>query len=247
MPADVVLRFDDEEEEDDEQPAPANAVATATDRQTMRACLTRTPALVTTRHSAGSLADRVATSFAIGCSLRGMETTNLAEAEGLLAIEWSQVEPQLADLRMQDDPTSPSRVTWWLTTLNTDGSAHVTSVGAIWHSGSVWFQTGDRTRKANNIARDPRCTLSVATRGFDVMVAGDAQRVTDPKVVARIAALWAESGWPAEPDHAGTGITAPFNAPTLGPAPWFVYEVKPRTATAVGTTEEVPGSTRWRF
>jgi hypothetical protein len=49
------------------------------------------------------------------------------------------------------------------------------------------------------------------------------------------------------PDDSGTGITAPFNAPTLGPTPWFVYEVKPRTATAVGTAEETPGSTRWRF
>jgi hypothetical protein len=79
------------------------------------------------------------------------------------------------------------------------------------------------------------------------MVAGEARRVSDPAVVAEIAALWAQSGWPAEPDAPGTGITAPFNAPTLGPPPWFVYEVRPQTATAVGTTEAVPGSTRWRF
>ena len=42
---------------------------------------------------------------------------------------------------------------------------------------------------------------------------------------AEIAALWAKSGWPAQPDDSGTGITAPFNAPTLGPPPWFVYEL----------------------
>ena len=35
--------------------------------------------------------------------------------------------------------------------------------------------------------------------------------------------------------------------PALGPPPWFVYEVKPTTATAVGTAEETPGSMRWRF
>ncbi len=74
------------------------------------------------------------------------------------------------------------------------------------------------------------------------MVAGEAGRVTDPKVVAEIAALWAKGGWPAQADDSGTGITAPFNAPTLGPPPWFVYEIKPRTATAVGTAEETPGS-----
>jgi hypothetical protein len=176
-----------------------------------------------------------------------METTNLGAADGLAPIEWSDVESELADLSTHDDPRSPNRPTFWLTTLNADGSAHVTSVGALWHAGSVWFQTGDRTRKAKNLARDPRCTMSVATKGYDVMVAGHARRVTDRAVVAEIAALWADSGWPAQPDESGTGITAPFNAPTLGPPPWHIYEVKPGTATAVGTAEDTPGSTRWRF
>jgi hypothetical protein len=176
-----------------------------------------------------------------------MKTTNLGEVDGLLPIEWSQVETQLVDLRTHDDPRSPNRSTFWLTTLNADGSAHVTSVGALWHAGSAWFQTGERTRKAKNLGRDPRATIAVATKGFDVMVAGTVRRVTDPKTVAEIAALWAESGWPAQPDDSGAAITAPFNAPTLGPPPWFVYELQPSTATAVGTTEEVPGSTRWRF
>ncbi|HEY4610094.1 MAG TPA: pyridoxamine 5'-phosphate oxidase family protein [Ilumatobacteraceae bacterium] len=176
-----------------------------------------------------------------------MKTTNLGEADGLSPIEWSQVEPQLADLLVHDDPSSPNRPTFWLTTLNADGSPHVTSVGALWHAGSCWFQTGERTRKARNVARDPRCTISVATKGFDVMVAGEARRVTEPSTVAEIAALWAQSGWPAQPDDSGTGITAPFNAPTLGPPPWYVYELEPQTATAVGTTAEAPGSTRWLF
>jgi len=176
-----------------------------------------------------------------------MKATNLAEHEELPAIEWLQVETQLADLLMHDDPQSPNRSTFWLTTLNVDGSPHVTSVGALWNADSFWFQTGEHTHKAKNVARDPRCSISVATKGFDVMVAGEARRVTDPKIVAEIAALWAKSGWPAEPDQSGTGITAPFNAPTLGPPPWFVYEVTARTATAVGTAEDTPGSMRWRF
>jgi hypothetical protein len=176
-----------------------------------------------------------------------MKANNLGQPDGLPPIEWAQVEAQLGDLLMNDDPRSPNRVSFWLTTLNDDGSPHVTSVGALWHSGSCWFQTADRTRKAKNVARDPRCTVSVATRGFDVTLSGEAHRVSDPATVAEIAALWAKSGWPAQPDESGTGITAPFNAPTLGPPPWFVYEVKPATATAVGTAEDTPGSMRWRF
>jgi hypothetical protein len=176
-----------------------------------------------------------------------MKPTNLAKAEDLPTIEWSDVETQLDELLTHDDPRSPNRSTSWLTTLNSDGSPHVTSVGAVWHAGSYWFQTADHTRKAKNVARDPRCTVSVATKGFDVMVAGEAQRVTDKATIAEIAALWAKGGWPAKVDDSGTGITAPFNAPTLGPPPWYVYEIKPRTATAVGTAEDTPGSMRWRF
>ena len=44
-----------------------------------------------------------------------MEATNLGEVDGLPTIEWSQVEPQLADLLTNDDPRSPNRPTFWLT------------------------------------------------------------------------------------------------------------------------------------
>jgi general stress protein 26 len=176
-----------------------------------------------------------------------MRTMNLAKGDGLSTIEWNTVADQLADLLRHEDPHAPNRSTFWLTTLNADGSPHVTSVGALWHHGSCWFQTGERTRKATNVARDPRCTMSVATKGFDVMIAGEARRVSDPAVIAEIAALWAASGWPATLDTSGAGITAPFNAPALGPPPWFVYELVPRTATAVGTSAEMPGSMRWIF
>ncbi|MCU1391924.1 MAG: hypothetical protein JWM34_352 [Ilumatobacteraceae bacterium] len=176
-----------------------------------------------------------------------MKAINNAEGEGLPAIEWSDVVSQVADWPTHDDPTSPNRASFWLTTLNEDGTPHVTSVGAIWHDGSLWFQTGAKTRKAKNVARDPRCTISVATAGFDVTMSGEATRVTDPKVIAAIAAEWARGGWPATIDQSGVGITAPFNAPTLGPAPWFVYELKPTGATAVGTHSDTAGSMRWTF
>src|SRR5947209_17850344 len=132
-----------------------------------------------------------------------MEAKNLAEAEGLPLIEWSRVDTELQERLDNWDPGAPDRPTCWLTTLNADGSPHVTSVGALWHAGSFWFQTGERTRKAKNVAREPRCAISVDTGNFDVMVAREARRVTDPKAVAEVAALWARAGWPAEPDGSG--------------------------------------------
>ena len=78
------------------------------------------------------------------------------------------------------------------------------------------------------------------------MIEGEAARVTEPGGVARIAKAWADSGWPAEPDESGAGITAPFNAPAQGPPPWNVYRIEPRSAI-VTLTEEPGGLTRFLF
>src|SRR5205814_3848928 len=109
-----------------------------------------------------------------------------------------------------------------------------------------WFRTGEGTRKSRNIARDTRCSISVSIRDADVVVEGDAARVTDAGTVARLAKAWADQGWPAEPDESGSGITAPFNAPSQGPPPWNVYRIEPRSATVVSAAEP-GGLTRFRF
>ena len=43
-----------------------------------------------------------------------METINLGRADGLPVLEWSEVEAQIADLLMHDDPRSPDRATFSL-------------------------------------------------------------------------------------------------------------------------------------
>jgi hypothetical protein len=115
-----------------------------------------------------------------------------------------------------------------------------------WTDGTFWFQTGAGTRKGRNVARDPRCSVAVSVRGADVVIEGDAARVTEPDALARIAKAWADNGWPAEPDDSGPGITAPFNAPSQGPPPWNVYRIEPRSAIVTLTTEP-GGLTRFRF
>ena len=173
-----------------------------------------------------------------------MEVINLGAADGLPPIDWSSVAGEL-DAGSSPEPDAHNARTTWLSTVNADGSPHVTAVGALWLDGAYWFQTGD-TRKARNVARDPRCSIAVSVRGADVVVEGEAVRVTDPDVVARLAKAWADQGWPAEPDERGTGITAPFNAPSQGPPPWHVYRIEPRSAVAVLGTEP-GGLSRFRF
>src|SRR5260370_1014701 len=118
-----------------------------------------------------------------------METTNLADLNDLPLLDWSGIEARLtAGLSQAPGAGGPDRHTCWLATINPDGSPHVTGVGALWANGCFWFETGKQTRKGRNLARDPRCTLSVAAREFDLVVAGDAAPVTDPATVARMAA-----------------------------------------------------------
>lgn len=174
------------------------------------------------------------------------QTTNLAELYELDPLDWSAVLAGLeAGFPQAPGTGGPDRHTCWLATINPDGSPHVTAMGALWAYGTFWFETGPGTRKARNLSRDPRCTLSVALDTLDLSVEGHAELVTDPATVADMAALWAK-GWPCRVDESGIALTAEFSAPSAGPPPWYVYRITPRAATALSTVEP-GGATRWRF
>jgi hypothetical protein len=176
-----------------------------------------------------------------------MQVTNLDTIYGSPLLEWVDIKARLDQgLSQAPETGGPNRHTCWLATINRDGSPHLTGVGALWVDGAFWFETGDATRKAKNLARDPRCTLSVATHDFDLVVDGEARKVTDSPTVAAMATRWAAEGWPARVDDTGQALTAEFSAPSAGPPPWFVYRLTPHSATAVGTIEP-GGATRWRF
>jgi hypothetical protein len=176
-----------------------------------------------------------------------MDVKNLADRYGTPNLEWSRVQARLSQGVTQAPETGgPNRHTCWLATTNRDGTPHLTGVGALWVDASFWFETGPKTRKGANLARDPRCTLAVATADFDLVVEGLAVVVTDAQTVAAMAARWAAGGWPASVDETGIRLTAEFSAPSAGPPPWHVYQLTPRTATALLTVEP-GGATQWHF
>lgn len=177
-----------------------------------------------------------------------MDATNLgADLYDTPDLAWSSVAERL-DRGVGQAPGAggPDRHTCWLATVDPDGQPHVTGIGALWRDGSFFFETGATTRKGRNLARDRRCTLSLATHEFDLVVEGDATRVVEPDVVATLARAWSEGGWPCEVDPSGTALTAPFSAPSAGPPPWNVYRIDVRAATVVATVEP-GGAMRWRF
>jgi PPOX class probable F420-dependent enzyme len=175
------------------------------------------------------------------------DIVNLAELYRLAPLDWADIRTRLdRGIGQAPGDGGPDRHTCWLTTLDADGGPHVTAIGALWTDGAFWFETGERTRKGRNLARDPRCVLALATREFDLTVTGTAERVRDRDTVAALAERWSAEGWPARVDASGVALTAEFSAPSAGPPPWAVYRITARTATAVATVEP-GGATTWRF
>jgi len=127
-----------------------------------------------------------------------MEIINLGAADGLPPVNWDTVVEKL-DAGSAPAPDALNSRTTWLATVNEDGSPHVTAVGALWLDGAFWFQTGAGTRKGRNITRAPRCSIAVSILDADVVIEGDAARVTNPSDVARIAKAWADGGGPRNP------------------------------------------------
>src|SRR5713226_930445 len=146
-----------------------------------------------------------------------MEATNLADLYRTPLLEWGRIKGRLDQgLSQAPETGGPNRHTCWLATINQDGSPHVTGVGALWVDDAFWFETGETTRKGRNLADDPRCALSVASHDFDLVVEGEARKVSDPSTVAAMAERWAAEGWPARVDDTGVALNVEFSAPSAG-------------------------------
>jgi hypothetical protein len=151
-------------------------------------------------------------------------------------IDWARVREVLAgQLTQVPDTGGPNRHTVWLTTTNADGSPHVRPVGVVSVGGTWYFSSGLGTRKSRNLARNSRCAVSIATHPFDIVIEGQAERVTDAAELQAVAAAFAAEGWPAR--VSGDALTAEFSAPSAGPPPWHAYRVVPARVYALGTTE----------
>jgi len=49
---------------------------------------------------------------------------------------------------------------YWVATTWPDGRPHMTPVWGAWVDDTLWFSCGPNSRKARNLMRDPRCSIS---------------------------------------------------------------------------------------
>jgi len=120
---------------------------------------------------------------------------------------------------------------YWVSTVRADGRPHAMAVWGVWEDGAFFFSTGAKSRKARNLARDPRCVVTTDDAAEAVIVEGRAELVEDAGVLGpvsrRYTAKYAE-GYP--PDS-------------------HVYRVRPEVAFGFieSETEFAGAATRWRF
>jgi hypothetical protein len=165
-----------------------------------------------------------------------VETTNLSQYDDA-PLQWERARQNLLD-------EQGSTRTFFLSTIGADARPHAAGVGAVWEDGDMYVVAGAATRKARNMDATPACAVSVSLSGMDLTLEGDAARVRDRVSLERLAAIYRESGWPAEVQ--GEAFTAPFMAPSGGPPPWNLYRITVHTAFAVASAEP-GGATKWSF
>jgi nitroimidazol reductase NimA-like FMN-containing flavoprotein (pyridoxamine 5'-phosphate oxidase superfamily) len=142
---------------------------------------------------------------------------------------------------------------FWISTIRADGRPHVTPLPAMWLDGALHFATGLDEQKGRNLARNPSCVLTTGNnsyrQGLDVVVEGQAERVSDPATLKRLAELWqSKIGWPYDVVEGG------FRHRPEGPQPETtdaqavvpVFAVRPSKVLSFGRGERFT-QTRYRF
>ena len=84
---------------------------------------------------------------------------------------------------------------FWISTVRADGRPHVTPCAGVWVGGVLYFDTGITQQKAINLRVNRHVILTTGCNRWDgvldVVVEGDAVRVTDDDLLIRLAEVWA--------------------------------------------------------
>jgi PPOX class probable F420-dependent enzyme len=128
-----------------------------------------------------------------------------------------------------------------LGTTNTDGSIHLTAVWYLFEDGRLLIATSSKSRKARNVAAQPKASLMVdvrkpgAERGVTAagpadLIAGDPSREINRRIHARYLSAAAMADPQIEP------VFASFDDVTLRltPESWFTWDLATLDAQAFG-------------
>jgi len=140
-------------------------------------------------------------------------------------LSWSEVAARLAPAR-----------TYWLNTTSPSGAPHAAPVSGAVLGDTLCLYSERRTRKARNLAADPRLVVHLESGDDVVIVLGTAEDLGNPaQVPDLVAALAAKYTRPADRQY----------LPDADPDFDVVYAIKPRTAMLWQLPEYETSQRRW--
>jgi hypothetical protein len=125
---------------------------------------------------------------------------------------------------------------YWIATASVGGQPHCVPVWGVWLDDAFYFSSGAQSRKARNIAANPKCVVCPENGDEAVSLEGAVEKVIDAATLKRfVEAYNPKYGWDLKVE----------TVLDLGP----VFAVRPRKVLGFDDTpEEFAGSaTRWTF
>lgn len=146
----------------------------------------------------------------------------LGPDEGTGLLPWPWAEERLTSSR-----------NYWVVSLWPDGRPHAMPVWGLWHEGAFWFSSSKGSRKARNLAADPRCVVTTEDAADPVVMEGSAELVTEAEALATMLAL------------VNAKYDTNYTIDLLDPDVNSVYRVRPRWAFGLRHDDFTGSPTRW--
>jgi hypothetical protein len=125
---------------------------------------------------------------------------------------------------------------YWITTVKPDGSPHTMVVWGLWIDGRFLFSTGSKSRKARNLAKNPKCVVCTEHADAAVIVEGMAEVADVPTRLRLLAKYSGKYEWDmASMEKDILSMKEP------------VFAVRPRVVFGLWEEKFMETSTRWTF
>jgi uncharacterized pyridoxamine 5'-phosphate oxidase family protein len=134
---------------------------------------------------------------------------------------------------------------YWLATQHPAERPHVRPVLGIWMDEALYFCSNENARKAKNLQENVNASIAVADNKTHLVIEGQAVKVTDENLLRKVAEQYA-SKYDWHVIVLDGAYEADYGAPTAGPSPYDLYELRPERVYGFGTSEKY-SPTRWRF
>ena len=124
---------------------------------------------------------------------------------------------------------------YWLATTCEDGRPHVMPVWAVWRDGALWSSSALSSRKARNIVKDGRCSITTDDALEPVVVEGVAEVVRELEpITVFLEAMNAKYGASYEPNFLDPEINA-------------TIRITPEVVFGLSEADFTGSPTRWTF